>query len=213
MPLSIQSNRTNHTNHTTHTNQQHTSSASLSIHSNNNINNNSNGNNSNTNNSQSTQQQRESLASSSSSTSSTSTTTGNGRWVIYVISGHHHGSQSQHPALARLSDNPTYEDLLWLSNMIGPARPTTTTQQAIDAALPVHSWSDEDTKKAMLQDTEKCLVCLDDFVPKQSVRVLKCRHVFHVECVDRWLVESHNSCPSCRKPATNTNATNATNAI
>ncbi|KAI9304261.1 hypothetical protein BJ944DRAFT_267112 [Cunninghamella echinulata] len=235
---SSRTNHTNHTNHTTHTSnpthiqqQHHTSTASLSIHNNNVYNNNNthtttnattattttNNNNSNNNNNNNPTHQRESLASSSSSSSSASssasTTTGGGRWVIYVISGHHHGNNNshiQHPALARLSENPSYEDLLWLSNILGPARPVTTTQQAIDASLPIHSWSDETTKKAMLQDTEKCLVCLDDFIPKQSVRILKCRHVFHVECVDRWLVESHNSCPICRfVPVATTTTTNS----
>ncbi|KAI8062692.1 hypothetical protein BC940DRAFT_308135 [Gongronella butleri] len=126
-------------------------------------------------------------------TTATNTTTTGGRWLIYVWSGPHHALP-----LSRLSDEPTYEELLWLSSLLGPARPVTTTQQAIDAALPAQAWADEATKQAILQGTERCLVCLDDFAPKHQVRVLKCRHVFHVECVDRWLVESHNSCPVCR---------------
>lgn len=111
-----------------------------------------------------------------------------GQWMIYVLSG-----QGVSPVL---SDNPSYEDLLWLSNIIGPARPVTTTQAAIDAVTPVIPWSDDTKHRA--KGTERCLVCLDDFVPKQSVRVLKCAHVFHQECVDRWLCETHNSCPVCR---------------
>jgi hypothetical protein len=155
------------------------------------------------------QHHRESLLPSSSSTASsisstattTTTATHGGRWLIYVMSGQHRPfhHDALHTHLGRLSDNPTYEDLLWLSSVLGPARPVTTTQQAIDATLSTHTWSDEITKRSMLQDhTDRCLVCLDDFMPKQSVRVLKCRHVFHVECVDRWLVEAHNSCPVCR---------------
>ncbi|KAI7887204.1 hypothetical protein K492DRAFT_173544 [Lichtheimia hyalospora FSU 10163] len=118
-------------------------------------------------------------------------TTGNndgGQWMIYVLSG-----QGMSPVL---SDNPSYDDLLWLSNIIGPARPVTTTQAAIDAVTPVIPWSDDTKHRA--KGTERCLVCLDDFIPKQSVRVLKCSHVFHQECVDRWLCETHNSCPVCR---------------
>ncbi|ORX48248.1 hypothetical protein DM01DRAFT_1338713 [Hesseltinella vesiculosa] len=134
-----------------------------------------------------------SSASSTHSHTTTGTTATGGRWLIYVWSGPHHALP-----LSRLSDEPTYEELLWLSNLLGPARPVTTTQQAIDASLPVLLWADDSTKHCMQHDTDRCLVCLDDFVPKQPVRVLKCRHVFHVECVDRWLVESHNSCPVCR---------------
>ncbi|KAI8077859.1 uncharacterized protein BX664DRAFT_343689 [Halteromyces radiatus] len=207
MPISIQSNRTNHTSQTAlhaQQNQHHPSTTSLPQQQ----------QQQQQQQQSQPQQQRESLASSSASStrSSSSSSTGSGRWLIYVLSGQHHHYPSptssnnststhpllQHPALARLSDNPTYEDLLWLSSVLGSARPVTTTQHAIDATLPIHLWSDETTKRTMLQDTERCLVCLDDFTPKQSVRVLKCRHVFHVECVDRWLVEAHNSCPVCR---------------
>ncbi|KAI7855657.1 hypothetical protein BDC45DRAFT_505570 [Circinella umbellata] len=97
---------------------------------------------------------------------------------------------------------------MWLSNIIGPARPVTTTQAAIDAAMPVIPWSD-DTKHRM-RGTDRCLVCLDDFIPKQSVRVLKCCHVFHQECVDRWLCETHNSCPVCRGVPVEDNNNNTT---
>jgi hypothetical protein len=95
-----------------------------------------------------------------------------------------------------MDDNPTYEDLLLLTQMLGPARPSTTTQAAVDEAIPAVDWSD-DTKKELKDD--QCLVCLDEFDLKQSVRILRCHHVFHKECVDRWLCEAHNSCPVCRR--------------
>ncbi|KAK3023500.1 hypothetical protein RJ639_043784 [Escallonia herrerae] len=44
----------------------------------------------------------------------------------------------------------------------------------------------------------ECVICLSEFAPGESVRVLpKCNHGFHVECIDMWLV-SHSSCPTCR---------------
>lgn len=111
-----------------------------------------------------------------------------GQWVVYVMNNQH---AFQALSSSVLEDNPTYEDLLLLSSMLGPVRPSTTTQAAIDEAIPVIDWTEQ------LKD-ESCLVCLDDFKLKQPVRVLKCHHVFHRECVDRWLCESHNSCPVCR---------------
>ncbi|KAK2973476.1 hypothetical protein RJ640_009974 [Escallonia rubra] len=46
-------------------------------------------------------------------------------------------------------------------------------------------------------DTE-CVICLSEFVPGESVRVLpKCSHGFHMVCIDEWLL-SHSSCPTCR---------------
>ncbi|KAG6490889.1 E3 ubiquitin-protein ligase ATL42-like [Zingiber officinale] len=44
----------------------------------------------------------------------------------------------------------------------------------------------------------ECAVCLSKFTDAEKLRLLpKCRHAFHLGCVDRWL-ESHSSCPLCR---------------
>ncbi|KAI8882519.1 hypothetical protein K501DRAFT_285819 [Backusella circina FSU 941] len=96
-----------------------------------------------------------------------------------------------------LSDTVTFEELLMLDSTLGH-RPDTTTQSAVDEAIPVTVWSDTVMKKQLI-GTDQCLVCLDEFINTQTVRILKCRHVFHRECVDRWLCESHNSCPVCRR--------------
>lgn len=115
---------------------------------------------------------------------------GGGQWVVYVMNNSPTVSSSSSSSM--LDENPTYEDLLWLSSMMGPVRPCTTTQAAVDAAIPVLDYSEQFKKE------ELCLVCLDEFQLKQPIRVLKCHHVFHRDCVDRWLCESHNSCPVCR---------------
>jgi hypothetical protein len=115
---------------------------------------------------------------------------GGGQWVVYVV------NNTFQTLSSTLDDNnPSYEDLLWLSNLIGNVRQSTTTQAAVDESIPVIDWSD-DTKRQFKDDS--CLVCLDEFTLKQPVRILKCHHIFHRECVDRWLCEAHNSCPVCR---------------
>ncbi|XP_057415305.1 RING-H2 finger protein ATL74-like [Lotus japonicus] len=44
-----------------------------------------------------------------------------------------------------------------------------------------------------------CSICLGEFMDGVKVRVLpKCNHVFHVKCIDVWLL-SHSSCPNCRE--------------
>lgn len=44
----------------------------------------------------------------------------------------------------------------------------------------------------------KCLICLDDYVPEDELRLLSCKHAFHKACVDQWLTVGKNNCPACR---------------
>ena len=49
-----------------------------------------------------------------------------------------------------------------------------------------------------LKDGLECAVCLNRFEPVEILRLLpKCKHAFHVECVDTWL-DAHSTCPLCR---------------
>ncbi|KAL4571237.1 hypothetical protein LXL04_017990 [Taraxacum kok-saghyz] len=48
------------------------------------------------------------------------------------------------------------------------------------------------------KDGLECAVCLSRFDPTEVLRLLpKCKHAFHVECVDTWL-DAHSTCPLCR---------------
>ncbi|XP_075500353.1 E3 ubiquitin-protein ligase ATL42-like [Primulina tabacum] len=45
----------------------------------------------------------------------------------------------------------------------------------------------------------ECAVCLSKFDDIEILRLLpKCKHAFHVDCIDHWL-EKHSSCPLCRQ--------------
>ncbi|XP_065875195.1 RING-H2 finger protein ATL43 [Euphorbia lathyris] len=48
------------------------------------------------------------------------------------------------------------------------------------------------------KDGLECAVCLNRFESPEVLRLLpKCKHAFHVECVDTWL-DAHSTCPLCR---------------
>ena len=40
-----------------------------------------------------------------------------------------------------------------------------------------------------------CPICTDDFEKSQDIRVLRCNHKFHTECVDPWLRNVSGTCP------------------
>ncbi|CAN1135257.1 Putative RING-H2 finger protein ATL53 [Linum perenne] len=65
------------------------------------------------------------------------------------------------------------------------------TSNSSAALIPVVRYSKERSEAT-------CSVCLSDFNEGEPVRALPiCSHVFHVACIDRWLL-SHPNCPVCR---------------
>ncbi|EPZ34134.1 hypothetical protein ROZALSC1DRAFT_31363 [Rozella allomycis CSF55] len=53
---------------------------------------------------------------------------------------------------------------------------------------------------------EACPICLDDFKKDMDLKQLPCRHLFHVECIDSWLLNHKNFCPMCKLPVFNDEA-------
>lgn len=58
----------------------------------------------------------------------------------------------------------------------------------------VGSGDDED------EEAEICCICLERLY-RGLVATLDCRHEFHGDCIRRWLVGGHNSCPLCKARA------------
>ncbi|KAL2543699.1 E3 ubiquitin-protein ligase [Forsythia ovata] len=44
---------------------------------------------------------------------------------------------------------------------------------------------------------QSCMVCLDEFFKGSKVISMPCSHVFHSNCIKKWLITSHY-CPICR---------------
>lgn len=49
------------------------------------------------------------------------------------------------------------------------------------------------------EKTQECVICLLDFVHGDKIRILPCKHFFHLDCIRKWLVTSL-TCPYCRQP-------------
>ncbi|XP_021748505.1 E3 ubiquitin-protein ligase RHA1B-like [Chenopodium quinoa] len=51
------------------------------------------------------------------------------------------------------------------------------------------------------QEKESCAVCLYEFSSGEEIRWLSnCKHIFHKDCLDRWMDLDHRTCPLCRTP-------------
>ncbi|XP_008794304.2 RING-H2 finger protein ATL63-like [Phoenix dactylifera] len=63
------------------------------------------------------------------------------------------------------------------------------------ASLPLFVYRSKEDENGL-----HCVVCLSVMVEDEIGRLLpKCKHAFHVECIDMWLM-SHSTCPICRAP-------------
>ncbi|KAJ5655151.1 hypothetical protein N7507_007101 [Penicillium longicatenatum] len=130
-------------------------------------------------------------------------------WLIYVVGTN---LSENHPALTTPSlftDSPTYEDMILLSSLLGPAKPPVATQADVNSAGGLFRLVEYDGSLVAesingagaihIQDGERCLICLSDYEVAEEVRELvKCKHVFHRDCIDQWLTTGRNSCPLCR---------------
>uniref|UniRef100_A0A8C6W669 RING-type domain-containing protein n=1 Tax=Nannospalax galili TaxID=1026970 RepID=A0A8C6W669_NANGA len=46
---------------------------------------------------------------------------------------------------------------------------------------------------------QECVICMMDFVYGDPIPFLPCMHIYHLDCIDDWLMRSF-TCPSCMEP-------------
>ncbi|KAL9005399.1 MAG: hypothetical protein Q9188_001841 [Gyalolechia gomerana] len=121
---------------------------------------------------------------------------GSRSWLIYVVGTN---ISENHPALTTPSlftDSPTYEDMLLLSSLLGPARPPVASREDVASAPGVYqirksagtvvATAIRGIEQISIASGERCLVCLCGYELDEEVRRLnKCKHVFHRECIDQ----------------------------
>lgn len=53
-------------------------------------------------------------------------------------------------------------------------------------------------KSKHVNNNDKCMICLDEFCNNEKIREFKCKHCFHITCIDDWLIKD-KTCPLCKK--------------
>ncbi|KAL4713455.1 hypothetical protein ACJJTC_010440 [Scirpophaga incertulas] len=61
--------------------------------------------------------------------------------------------------------------------------------------IPVKSLKTDD--REVQGDGECCAICIEPYKVAETLRSLPCRHDFHKNCIDPWLLE-HRTCPMCK---------------
>lgn len=69
-----------------------------------------------------------------------------------------------------------------------------TSQGPSGSTVPASSTSDR-----TVWGEKHCPICLEDFIPHETtVRSLPCRHIYHPECIDKFLLDRSSLCPVCK---------------
>lgn len=121
-------------------------------------------------------------------------------WMVYVLGGFY---PSSHPIFTTVNnpDSPIYDDQQLVEWLMGKTA-TKARKEDVERSGGLHEITEDD--KLL---NERCPICLVDYEVEDTCRRLQCSHIFHKDCVDEWLITSHNSCPLCRKEGITRSAT------
>ena len=93
------------------------------------------------------------------------------------------------------SENASYEELLmWEQSRMEK-------YQHVDHSLPHmfprHKITSKEMSILQTNKTTDCAICLEPFTTNDDVLTLPCLHLYHFECVSKWLPTNSN-CPVCK---------------
>ena len=87
-------------------------------------------------------------------------------------------------------DTMSYEQLLQLEEDAGKVCKGLTKEQIKN--LPCVKY-----EKKKYSECYQCIICMDEFNEGEKVTLLPCDHIFHMECIEKWLLKE-KTCPFCK---------------
>ncbi|KAF8110446.1 hypothetical protein N665_0083s0014 [Sinapis alba] len=100
-------------------------------------------------------------------------------------------------------EDMSYEELLALSDHIGTVK-TGLSEEDVEGLL--NRRTSLSTRINMEEapstdlETDSCTICQENYKNQDKIATLDCRHVYHAECLKKWLVIK-NICPVCKSEA------------
>ncbi|CAI2164327.1 3852_t:CDS:2 [Funneliformis geosporum] len=89
---------------------------------------------------------------------------------------------------------------------------TYTLEKSVVKSFPIKIYGKQDKISAVFQvsdssrcpsgSPEICSICLEEFSDGETLRELPCSHLYHIDCVDKWLTTKSSNCPLCKQDAT-----------
>ena len=60
-----------------------------------------------------------------------------------------------------------------------------------------------DLEDVLKINNETCIICYMKYDINDIVRLTNCKHIYHIDCIDKWLTEISYKCPLCRNKVSN----------
>ncbi|KAJ1940563.1 hypothetical protein EC988_006998, partial [Linderina pennispora] len=98
----------------------------------------------------------------------------------------------------RPSEQPVKPYNVFSENELSLLETVTLTQADIDAIATNSSAHQDNILDRPRYLSAECTICLLPFQTSDVVRALMCGHMFHVHCIDVWLVQRSARCPLCK---------------
>lgn len=103
---------------------------------------------------------------------------------------------------SRIADGVRREDTLCLAIQAAlDAIAMYQTEENVERGLSEKQIADIPSKtlESSMEDS-RCCICLMDFEKDDECKELRCKHMFHCDCIDQWLGQNRK-CPLCKQPA------------